>query len=160
MKPNAVVAALRVPDSTIRKYANEYSSYLSPSADTRKGSHRDYTDHDVRVIKLIIDMKAARQSTDNIHVTLRSLEAGAWERLPALDDTSASIIPSPAAMIEGHTDRAVMQNTIDMLREQIDGMKGDSRIDRDRINELERELSRSKTLLELYESGRLKPESK
>jgi len=161
MKPSNLVAALNMPDSTIRKYANEFSGYLSPAANPALNHHRDYSEQDARIIKLIADMKAAKQNTDSIHATLSSLQANDWERLPALDENSSAIISSPASVIAAQTDRAVMQNTIDMLREQLAAQEASAtqqleaeRADRDQL--LER-LHRAETMLKLYEEGRLKP---
>ena len=153
MKSSAVVAALNMPESTVRKYAHDYAEYLSPTADTGAGRHRDYTDHDVRVLKLVADMKAAKQNAENIDATLRSLQDSGWERLPALDESASSIIPAPAAMIAAQTERAVMQKEIEMLREQIVELKAE-RADRD---ELVKKLAEAETMLRLYEAGRLKP---
>ena len=153
MKSSAVVAMLNTPESTIRKYAREYAEFMSPSAEATGGRHRDYTDHDVRVLKLIIEMKAARSTQDTIDVTLNSLRDSGWERLPQLDESAAAIIPSPAALIEAQAERAVMQKEIDMLREQIADLKAE-RADRD---DLVRKLAEAETMLKLYETGRLKP---
>lgn len=120
MKSSALVDLLHLPESTIRKYATDYAEYLSPSAVGGGGRHRDYTDHDARVLKLVIDMKAAKQSAENIDVTLRSLQDGGWERLPTLDENALALLPTPQAMITAQTERAVMQKEIDMLREQLD----------------------------------------
>lgn len=154
MKMSAVVTALNAADSTVRKYATLYSDFLSPSGMGGGGKHRDFTDHDVRVLKLVFDMLAAKQSEDSIHATLRSLEAGGWERLPPLEGNSAlAIMPSPSAVIEMQQERAVMQKEIDMLREQLAELKAE-RADRD---DLVKKLAEAETMLRLYESGRLKP---
>lgn len=153
MKMSAVVTALGVADSTVRKYATEYSEYLSPSGMGGEGRHRDFTDHDLRVLKLIFDMKSARQSDDNIDATLRSLQANGWERLPPLDGNALALIPSPGEALAAQADRLVMQKEIDMLREQIADLKAE-RADRD---ELVRQLAEARTLLKLYDEGRLKP---
>jgi len=44
MKANAVVTALNIADSTVRKYAEQYAEYLSPSGTGGGGKHRDYTE--------------------------------------------------------------------------------------------------------------------
>lgn len=155
MRASQICASLDIADSTLRKYAVEYVDYLSTSGAGGNGRHRDYTDHDVRVLKLINDMKRANQSEENIEVTLASLQAGDWERLPKLDESTAAIIPSPASMVAINQDRAVMQKEIDMLREQITDLKAE-RADRD---ELIRRLAIAEHDLKLYESGRLRPPS-
>jgi len=153
MKSSAVCTVLNMADSTLRKYAQEYGQYLSPSASGGGGKHREYTDHDVRVLKLVNDMKLAKESGDDIEVTLRSLQDSRWERLPQLEDGSSAIIPAPAAMIEARAERAVMQKEIDMLRERIVELTAE-RADRD---DLVKKLAAAETMLKLYEQGRLKP---
>lgn len=150
MKSSALVTLLGIPESTIRKYAVDYAAYLSPAAHAGAGRHRDYTDHDARVLKLVIDMKSAKTSADDIDITLRSLQDGDWERLPALDENALALIPAPAAMIAAQTERAVMQKEIEMLRESLDKATADR-------DELLKRIARAELRLELYASGELKP---
>lgn len=161
MKSNALVTLLRCSESTIRKYAGDYADYLSPLAQAGAGRHRDYTDHDARVLKLVIDMKAAKQTEDSIHATLRSLQANGWERLPALDNDALAVVPSPAAMLAVQTERAVMQKEIDLLREQIERAEAVHKDERTALtadrDELVKKLAEAETMIKLYESGRLKP---
>ncbi|MEO8394566.1 MAG: MerR family transcriptional regulator [Chloroflexota bacterium] len=163
MKSSAAVTLLNMAESTIRKYANEYIDFLSPSGTGGGGKHRDYTDHDVRVLKLIRDMKTQHVKTDDIDITLRSLQSGGWDRLPALDTPLESIIPAPVALSAANKDRDIMKREIELLNQQIVTVKTDAQttIDRkdDRINELERKLARAELKLELYESGDLKPKA-
>ena len=152
MKSNALVAILNMPDSTIRKYAQDYAEFLSPTASAGGGRHRDYTDHDARVLKLVIDMKAAKQHADNIDATLRSLQDSGWERLPALDEDALAIIPAPAAMIAAQTERAVLKREIEILN----GLLDKANSDRD---ELQRRVARAEMRLEMVLSGELKPKA-
>jgi DNA-binding transcriptional MerR regulator len=162
MKSNAIVTLLGIADSTLRKYAQAYSEYLSPTGNVGgAGRHRDYTEHDVRVLKLICDMKAQKIGNDDISVTLQSLQNGGWDRLPDLDDNAKALVPLPGALLAAQADRGILQREIELLREQLDALKVETKsavaAKDDRITELERRLSRSETMLELYESGRLKP---
>ncbi len=153
MKSGALVAILNTPESTIRKYAADYAEFLSPTASAAGGRHRDYSDHDARVLKLVIDMKAAKQDGGSIDATLKALQDSSWERLPQLDEKSLAVIPTPAALLAAQTERAVMQKEIDMLREQVIDLKAE-RADRD---VLVKKLAEAETMLRLYEDGRLKP---
>lgn len=153
MKMSAVATALNSSESTVRNYATQYVEYLSPSGAGGGGKHRDFTDHDIRVLKLIRDMKVQNIDADNIEITLQSLQQGGWERLPALDGDMRALIPSPGAQIEAQAERAVLLKEIEMLREQIDDLKAE-RADRD---DLVRKLAEAETMIRLYESGRLKP---
>lgn len=149
MKSNELVKLLNVPDSTLRRYAQEYAEYLSPVAGGA-GHHRDYSEQDARILRLILDMKGKRTKPADIDVTLSSLRAGNWERLPALDEASKSLIPTPDALITAGLRESALQSQIDLLREMLEK----ATTDRD---ELLRRLSRAETLLELYQQGQLKP---
>ena len=153
MKPSNVAAALGIPEATLRKYATDYAEFLSPAGAGGGGRHRDFNDHDLRILKLIQEMRAANQTSHDIDVTLQSLKAGNYERLPALDENAAAIIPAPGALVAASVDNAVLQMKIEMLQEQLRGREAD----RDRITELEAELRAARREIALYESGRLKP---
>jgi DNA-binding transcriptional MerR regulator len=153
MKISALVTALNISESSVRNYATQYSEYLSPSGMGGGGKHRDFTDHDARVLKLVRDMKFQNIDADNIEITLRSLQQGGWERLPPLDGDMKALIPSPGAQIEAQAERAVLVREIELLREQIADLKAE-RADRD---ELVKKLAEAETMIKLYESGRLKP---
>ncbi|MEO8396902.1 MAG: MerR family transcriptional regulator [Chloroflexota bacterium] len=161
MKPSAVAAALGIAESTVRKYAQKYSEFLTPGGAGGEHKHRDFAEHDVRVLKLIRDMSVASTSPDDVDVTLQSLKSNGWDRLPALDESAKGLVASPGALVAANADKGVMQREIELLREQMDILKADGKDERDQlnaqINDLGRKLSRAETLLELYESGRLKP---
>lgn len=137
-----------LPDSTLRKYAQDYAQYLSQAPASRR--HRDYTDLDVRILRLVMDMKAQRVKPADIDVTLSSLQAGNWERLPELDSSALSLVPTESAIVALQADKSAMQREIDILREMLSNATSDR-------NDLLERLYKAETLLELYESGRLQP---
>src|SRR5215212_848521 len=97
MKSHELLKLLNgLPESTLRKYAQDYHEYLSTSSAVR---HRDYTEQDARILRLIVDMKAQRVKSDDIDATLSSLQASNWERLPALTEADQSIIPAQSTVI-------------------------------------------------------------
>lgn len=157
MKASAVVATLGIADSTVRKYAEQYAEYLSPSGTGGGGKHRDYTDHDLRVLKLIRDMKFANTDPDNIEVTLQSLQQGGWERLPPLDGDTRAIVQTPATALAASADKSAMQREIDVLREMLDRAEARSQASLADRDELLKRLHRAELKLEMYESGELKP---
>lgn len=147
MKSGELAKRLNLPTSTLHKYSQDYKTYLSaPGA-----GHREYTEQDERILRLILEMKAERTPQGDIDVTLSSLQAGNWERLPALDEPAKSLVPTQDNVIALDKEKTAMQREIDLLRE----MLTESRADRDTL--LAR-LYRAETLLELYQSGKLKPE--
>ncbi len=157
MKPSSVAAALGIAESTVRKYASEYAEFLSPGGAGGGHRHRDFAEHDVRVLKLVCDMKAENTSPEDIDVTLQSLKSNNWERLPALDDNSKGLVTSPGALIAANAEKSVMQREIELLREQLEAVNAERKAERSDRDELLQRLHRAETLLELYESGSLKP---
>lgn len=136
-----------LPESTLRKYAQDYAEYLSPFAGRR---HREYTDQDVRILRLIVEMKAKRQTQDDIDVTLRSLEAGDWQQLPELPEAAQALVPTESSMIALQTKTSGLQREIEVLREMLDKEREDR-------SELLQRIGRLEAQIELYESGRLTP---
>jgi DNA-binding transcriptional MerR regulator len=161
MKPSAVAAALGIAESTVRKYASEYAEFLSPGGAGGGHRHRDFAEHDVRVLKLICDMKTENTTSADIDVTLQSLKSNNWERLPALDETSQGLVTTPGALMVANTEKSVMQREIELLRERIESLKAEREAEQEAVRSdrdaLLQRLHRAETLLELYESGRLKP---
>lgn len=152
MKANVVCTSLNIADSTLRKYAQEYAEYLSPSAAGGARHHRDYLDHDVRVLKYVNDLRRANMSNEDIIATLNNMRDGGWERLPKLDESETAIVASPSAVLALQTERAVLVKEVEMLREQINDLKSE-RKERD---ELVRKLAEKELMLKLYEEGTLK----
>lgn len=155
MKAHELIKLLDIPESTMRKYAQDYDEYLSSPISKR---HRDYTDQDARILKLIVEMKAKRTEPENIDATLSSLQAGGWQQLPELAEAS-SIVPTEQNLVAAKATMSAMQREIDVLREMLDrAEEREAAKSADRDNLLRR-LERAETLLELYKSGELKPGS-
>lgn len=155
MKAHELIKLLDIPESTMRKYAQDYDEYLSPPISKR---HRDYTDQDARILKLIVEMKAKRTDPENIDATLSSLQAGGWQQLPELTEAS-SIVPTEQNLVAAKATMSAMQREIDVLREMLNrAEEREAAKSADRDNLLRR-LERAETLLELYKSGELKPGS-
>lgn len=151
MKSADVVKLLNLNDSTIRRYAQEYGEFLSDAGAGGSGHHRNFTEQDVRILRQIHNMKAERARPEDITDALRSLEALNWEPLPALDNATQSIVPTPGALVAAGQRESAMQREIDLLREMLEKATGDR-------DDLLRRLHEAEQLVRLYESGRLKPE--
>lgn len=136
-----------LPASTLHKYVQDYQEYLSPSTASR---HREYTETDARVLKLIIEMKTERMKPQDIEVTLSSLRDGGWSQLPALDQAMQSIIPTQGNQIAAQLEISAMKREIEIWRE----LAEKSSADRD---ELLRRLHEAEMMVRLYESKRLPP---
>jgi len=89
-KPGEVAALLDIKENTLRKWITEqdYGQYLSSRAVGGSGSHRAYTEQDVRILTLIAEMKQVNTSADEIHASLRSLRSAGWAGLPDVPNTA------------------------------------------------------------------------
>ncbi len=77
-----------VSSETVRNYVKEFATYLSPTANPGKGSHRLFTPDDLAVFALIVDMKRNQgRPFEEIHAALVNGQRG---ELPDL--TRADII--------------------------------------------------------------------
>lgn len=59
-----------------RQWANQFSKYLSPSANPETGRQRNYDDDDLEVFSLIASMKAQGAKLDEIFAALESGQRG------------------------------------------------------------------------------------
>lgn len=159
MKSHELLKLLNnLPESTLRKYAQDYQQYLSASSAIR---HREYTEQDARILRLIVDMKAQRIKADDIDVTLSSLQAGDWEQLPKLNEADQRIMPTESAVVALQSDKIAMQREIELLREQLANQEAkhveELKTERSDRDELLARLHKAETMLDLYEQGRLHP---
>lgn len=135
-----------VAEQTVKNWAKEFAEYLSPTATPEPGKRRAFTADDVAIFALAHGMVGRGRDTDAAHVALRAGQRG-----------ESGIVAANTAdtLISVQRERDMLQGALIELRQQLK----DSRDTRDqRIAELERELSRTQTLLELYQSGKLKPD--
>ena len=66
---------------TVRNWCDEFSDYLSATANPGKGRHRSFTEEDMGVMSLIAQFKRQGMMYEDIHVSLKSGERG---EVPAL----------------------------------------------------------------------------
>lgn len=148
MKSNELVQLFGVSESTIRNYVREYAQYLSPSAVGGGGQHRSFTEQDAKVLSLIIDMRSQNQSADTIALQLSALQSNNWEQLPEIKSTQKEI-----ALNQPVADKAILS----ALQREADVYKGLYETERANNNALRDRAAKAENLVELYESGRLKP---
>jgi len=58
--------------ATIKRYAEEFKNYLSPTATPEQGKTRRFTENDVTVYDLIVTMKQEGKHFEEIHAALMS----------------------------------------------------------------------------------------
>lgn len=71
-----VATLFDIAGQTVRKYATEFADYLSPTANPEKGRARQFTDDDLEVYALIVDLKAQNRLYEDIHIALQRGERG------------------------------------------------------------------------------------
>ncbi len=68
---------------TVRNWCEEFSNYLSPTANPGKGKHRNFTDDDMRVLDLVAQMKNQGLTYEQVHASLQNGDRGNLPQLPA-----------------------------------------------------------------------------
>jgi DNA-binding transcriptional MerR regulator len=71
--PKTVSGMIDVPTSTIRRYAAQWSEFLSPAAQV-SGQKRRYTNQDVLILKRIKDLVRARKPENEIKDALQLVQ--------------------------------------------------------------------------------------
>ncbi len=103
MKPQQLARLLNVAPNTVRQWAREdFSEFLTPTAQGGNGMHRSFGDRDARIIAWIALLKAQNMPLADIVATLRSAQAADWHNLPPLpggmaNDEPIAVIPREAA---------------------------------------------------------------
>jgi DNA-binding transcriptional MerR regulator len=172
---------LGVAASTIRTWSTgDFRRYLSPTAQGGEGRNRNFTDQDIRIIALIHALKGEGMPSDQIHATLRQMQENDWSDLPPMPQSPQNVAPVPmvpaaAAQTEVSVQAKSLLREIAALQERVQDLQGrldakDGKVEEllressEKQQELLRELAASReqiaelrTLVKLYESGRLKP---
>lgn len=152
-----------VSGETIRVWADEFSTYLSPSATPGSGKHRIFSDEDLTVFALISEMKALGKTFEDVHVSLRTGQRG---DLPSVigqgrDRTESAIqvavFRQQLDQVRSERDQAVEQaqqlhDEVIKLRTQLQyHADQDDKIDElnGKISELSKQIGRLEALLEV-----------
>lgn len=170
MKPHEVAQLLGIAVSTVRTWSlSEFKPYLSPTAQGGENRRRDFTDRDIQIIAHIASMSHRSMPRDEMHDELRRLQADDWRNLPPLPEAPPNTVPVPVmptatAQLALEIERRNLQEKIAGMQGMIDELKADlasARADKEAILRelatLTGEIERQKLMVELYESGRLKP---
>lgn len=172
MKPADVATLLQIAGSTVRLWASQYREFLSPQAAGGDGSHRAFSDQDIRVLHFIQQLKQDGLTGDALYQALKQMQARGFDGLPDVPDRPnvAQVPMVPAAAASGVIDAerrsllreiATLQNLIDELRGELAKERAENTAKHDdlmnKLADARAELARQKVMVELYESGRLKP---
>jgi DNA-binding transcriptional MerR regulator len=171
MKPGEVAVLLGIGRSTVTTWTmGEFKNYLTPSAQGGSGRPRNLTEQDVRILHFINEAKRNNVSSDELHLQLRQMQRDSWQDLPPFPEApvgmaNVPVIPTAAAEASLSAERRSLLREIAMLQSQIE--KADIVIshERERNEELLREiaalrqdLGEVQAELRLYRAGRLRPE--
>jgi DNA-binding transcriptional MerR regulator len=65
-----IISRFGVSPQTVRTYADEFRRYMSPTANPTTGQQRNFTDDDLAVFALIVQMKRQGYTYESIHAAL------------------------------------------------------------------------------------------
>jgi len=120
--PAEVCKTLRIPSSSLRRYAAEYSDYLSEQARV-SGRMRRYTDTDLAIIKKIRELTVQKYPPEEIKAQIAVID----EPLELLDPKMLDFLESTRArfaqlesdyqqLLKSHT---AQQTELDALRDEL-----------------------------------------
>ena len=159
-----VAKRFTVADQTVKNWAAEFASYLSPTATPEAGKRRAFTAEDVAILALVHELVGRGRDTAAAHAALQAGQRGAVKAITVANDADA--------LITVQRERDMAQGALIELRSMLDTIKVEAQqqVERtqqqaqeqaDRLNariiELERQLARADMKIELLESGDLKP---
>lgn len=84
MNTSRIAQLLNVNPETVRRWAAEYTAFLSPTATPEKGRTREFKDFDVRVLAHIAHLRETGFNHAEVTERLEGLRAGEWGDLPAV----------------------------------------------------------------------------
>lgn len=160
------VILYKVTAETIRSWTEEFSVYLSPTANPGKGRHRVFTDDDMQVFAYIQERKKQGAVFEQIHAELANGNRGAIPPLPP-DEIQVLVSDQQEKRLSLQVDN--LQLALNRLKQQYDdalvrASQADElkekyiqiqteleiirRVDDERIGELTEELSRARQRIE------------
>lgn len=142
-----------------------FGRFLSPTGAGGDGKRRRFSEQDQRLIAHISHLKFDEGfDEDSITLALTQLQRDDWKDLPPMPlpaeqrkRESLSEQGQTALELRARVD-SLLQET-NRLQKRIDDLEQLREADRREIIDLREQLAKANTLRELYESGRLKPES-
>ena len=129
MKPHDVGERIGLSTSAIRTWSmGEFKQYLSPSAQGGDGRHRDFTDTDTQIINHINELKKRSVPIEEIHASLKQLQADDWIDLPPLpempsDVTTVAVMPREVATTTIQAERRSSMRELATYQERVESSK-------------------------------------
>jgi len=103
-----IAVRFNISRETVRIWAKEFASYLSPTANPSKGNQRNFDDEDLSVFALIAEMKGQGNTFEDIHA---SLQAGQRGHVPLMN---------PPSVGDGKTTVTALQRDLAQVARQRD----------------------------------------
>lgn len=110
----------KISHQTVKNYATEFADHLSPTATPGPNRQRYFTDDDLTVIALIVEMKGAGGLYEDIHAALRNGQRGVMP-----DGSLVSADPGMALVLRQQIDQLTAR-----IRElELDNARKDGQIE-------------------------------
>lgn len=159
-KPADIKELFDISHQTVRRWTDEFESYLSSNATPPSGQMRLFTDDDIRVFALVAEVKNRGGTYEDAHARLRAGERGVIPDEPPSEQEKQLVMSQLAiqnkklrAQLEALTqERDEALEEIKNTREEVIRLQTKLEIAEERINEL-KEAGRDDLLMEI---GRLK----
>jgi DNA-binding transcriptional MerR regulator len=174
MRPSEASALLHIPASTLRNWSTEYRDFLSPMGGSNAGRWRSFTDTDLKVLNHINTLKRTGFTAEEVYKNLQQLQAEEWLNLPALPNAQPTannvpVVPTAAAEAALSSERRALLHEIQSLQQRVEtlekqladeqvGRRTDLAASLREVAELRERIGEMNAELNLWRSGRLKPE--
>lgn len=130
-----------ISHQTVRTYSNDFAEFLSEGANPAEaGTHRTYTESDLRVMAVIVRMKNNNQTDDEIKATLVAAAKGEL----------ADLIDDPTITLSSNMQMTLARQELSNLRNRLDEALEDAQKWRDEANRLKGLLEARPDSIELH----------
>ena len=129
-KTQAVADALGIHPNSVRLWCEALKSFLSPGANPPEGEYRKFTNADLGVLRLAFQLRADKQSWQEIVATLDSMPPA--DRAPAVEsvttapqnapDAPSAVVPASAVVEAMRSEFAALQRFLD-ARPSVDALQ-------------------------------------
>ncbi len=137
-----IQSMFNISSATVRKWADEFSDFLSPSANPPSGTTRRFTDQDVQVFATIIRLKHMSMTTDEV---IAELETGTLDEMPVQ-------VPNELVEVASNSTGALILKAIEQFEQRLDKLENGLDKKDSEIARLNQEIGRLTALLEIERS--------
>ena len=117
MKTGELARWLNISVSSVKTWSREFGEFLSPAAQGGDNSARRYFDEqDARVLAFVADLRDKNIPWEDIHATLKTLQAKEWTGLPPMPTAPPGVTPQPV-VTQSEAQSALVQQRQALTRE-------------------------------------------